>query len=59
MLIGRNITLKAKLENVHSNFSNSDFSLNIASISAIFFGNVPHSSTEGSDIGSPFSFYVM
>ena len=47
MLIERNRTLKNKLENLHINFSNSNFSLNIASISAKFLGNVPHSGTEG------------
>ena len=48
MLIERNRTLKKKLENLHINFSTSDFSLNIASISAKFLGNVPHFGTEGS-----------
>ena len=48
MPIQRNRTLKKKLENLHINLSNSDFSLNFASISAKFLGNVPHSDTEGS-----------
>ena len=47
MLIEGNRTLKKKLENLHINFSNSDFTLNIASISAKFLGNVLHSITEG------------
>ena len=57
MLIERNRTLKKKLENFHINFSNSDFSLDIALIAAKLLGYVPHCGTEGSmsqnfDIGS-------
>ena len=48
MPIQRNRTLKKELENLHINFSNCDFSLNFASISAKFLGNVPHSDTKGS-----------
>ena len=40
--------LKTTFEQYHINFSNSDFSLNIASIFANFLGYVHHSPPEGS-----------
>ena len=40
--------LKTTFENYHINFSNSDFSVDIASICFNFFGYVPHSPPEGS-----------
>ena len=40
--------LKTKFENFHINFSNSDFSVDIASIGTKFLGYVPHSPPEGS-----------
>ena len=40
--------LKTTFENYHINFSNSDFSFDIALICAIFFGYVPHSPPKGS-----------
>ena len=40
--------LKTTFEQYHINFSNSDFSLDIASISAKFVGYVLHSPPEGS-----------
>ena len=39
--------LKTTFEKYHINFSNSDFSFNIASIFAIFLGYVLHSPPEG------------
>ena len=41
--------LKTTFEQYHINFSNSDFSLDIASISAKFLGYVLHSPPEGSE----------
>ena len=40
--------LKKTFENDHINFSNSDFSVDIASICFKFLGYVPHSPPEGS-----------
>ena len=40
--------LKTEFENIYINFSNGDFSLNIASIYARFLGHVLHSLPEGS-----------
>ena len=39
--------LKTTFENYHINFSNSDFSVDIASICFKFLGYVPHSPPEG------------
>ena len=55
--------LKTKFENFHINFSNSDFSVDIASICTIFLGYVPHSPPEGRvsqnfDLG-PRSFFML
>ena len=56
--------LKTTFEQNHINFSNSDFSLNTASIFAKFLGYVLHAPPEGSmsqnfDLGPVFFFYVM
>ena len=40
--------LKTTFENYHINFSNSDFSVDIASICFKILGYVPHSPPEGS-----------
>ena len=40
--------LKTTFENYHINFSNSDFSVDIASMCFKFLGHVLHSSPEGS-----------
>ena len=40
--------LKTTFENYHINFSNSDFSVDIASICFKFLGYVPHSPSGGS-----------
>ena len=40
--------LKTKFENFHINFSNSDFSVDIASIGTNILGYVPHSPPKGS-----------
>ena len=40
--------LKTEFENIHINFSNSDFSVNNASIYTRFLGYVPNSLPEGS-----------
>ena len=40
--------LKTTIENYHINFSNSDFSVNIASIFTNFLVYVPHGPPEGS-----------
>ena len=40
--------LKTTFENYHINISNSDFSVDIASICFKFLGYVPHSPPEGS-----------
>ena len=55
--------LKTKFENFHINFSNSDFSVDIASICTNILGYVPHSPPEGSvsqnfDLG-PRSFFML
>ena len=55
--------LKTTFENYHINFSNSDFSVDIASICFNFFGYVPHSPPEGSvsqnfDLGPDYFFML-
>ena len=56
--------LKTKFENFQINFSNSDFSVDIASIGTKFLGYVPHSPPEGivsqhSYLDPSYFFYVM
>ena len=55
--------LKLTFEQYHINFSNSDFSLDIASIFARFLGYVLHSPPEGSvtqniDLGPGYNFMI-
>ena len=55
--------LKTAFENYHINFSNSDFSVDIALICFKFLGYVPHSPPEGSvsqnvDLG-PVYFFML